>query len=141
MPIEKNVLLELVKGIAETESKTGHRSDASRKLLETYATKYELVVVDSTFKPADSAMVQVRMVQDKVFPHIDLKLPLRLQHLLTYADLEEAFGKGIEAPRPKEPIGFSVMYHFPLNGQITIAAHSERPPEVIHPNIYELMIL
>lgn len=137
-PVDKIVLFQLIKQLAEAEGK--HMPDASRGVLRDFTERYELVVVDSLFKPADSNLVQVRVVHDKEFPHINIQLPLRLERQLTYVDFDHVFGAGMESPRPKEPIGFSVMYPAAKQGDIRVAVHSNQPPEVVSPEIYEILI-
>lgn len=138
-PIDKNVLMKMIKQLAEAEGK--HAPDAGSDLLRDFAERYELVVVDSLFKQVDSSMVLVRVVRDKEFPHIDIQLPLHLQKQLTFADFDHVFGAGIESPRPKEPISFSVMFRADKVGDIRVAVNSHQPPNAIHQEIYEILIL
>ncbi|WDF55612.1 hypothetical protein [Mucilaginibacter sp. KACC 22063] len=137
--VDKNALLELIKQLSKTEGK--NTSNASRDVLRDYAKRYELIVVDSIFKAADSSMVQVRVVHDKQFPHIDIQLPSQLERQLTFADFAQLFGTGVESPRPKEPIGFSVMYIASKVGDIRVMVQSHQPPDVPHPQIYQILIL
>ena len=140
-PVDKKCLLELIEQLAEAESK--HTPDASLDLLKDYAERFEFVIVDSLFRPADSNMVQVRVVHDKEFPHIDVQLPLHLESQLTYVDFDHFFGPGIETPRPKEPIGFSVLYKAAKGegDDIRVAVHSHQLPDASHPEIYQILIL
>ncbi|QXV63703.1 hypothetical protein INP83_11335 [Mucilaginibacter sp. 21P] len=137
--VDKNILLELVKQLADT--KGSHAPEASRALLHDYAGRYEMVMVDSLFKPAACNLVQVRIVPDKDFSYIDIRLPTQLEGQLTYADFDHVFGAGTEPPRPKEPVGFSVMYSASKRADIRVAVNSHQPPEAVHPEIYQILIL
>lgn len=138
-PVDKNALLRLIRQLVETEGE--NTPGVSRDLLRDYSERYKLVVVDNLFKQADSNTVHVRVVHNKEFPHIDVQLPSQLAAQLTYADFDHVFGAGIESPRPKEPIGFSVMYPAAKVGDIRVAVHSRQSPDSVRPEIYQILIL
>jgi hypothetical protein len=68
-------------------------------------------------------------------------LTLNLQKQLTYHDLNQAYGNGIESPRPKEPVGFGVMYHIEGCGNIAVATSSQFPPSVARPVIERITVM
>ncbi|PJJ79253.1 hypothetical protein CLV57_2380 [Mucilaginibacter auburnensis] len=138
-PVDKNALMNIIKQLAEVEGK--HAQDTSSNLLRDWAEKYSLVEVDTLSIHADSNMVKVCVVRNKDFPHIIIQLPVHLQRQLTFADFDHVFGAGIESPRPKEPISFSVMFRAAKVGDIRVAVNSHRPPNAVHPEIYEILIM
>jgi hypothetical protein len=140
-PVDKATLLKIVKSLAQAEGSKGSTPEDGVKLLRSYAELYELVITEKAVRPTNPMAVQVFISRAPDFGYFDFNLPAGLRKQLSYQDLDKAYGPGIESPRPKEPLGFSVMYHVPGGGQIAIMATSQEPPPAAKLGIYQITVM
>lgn len=137
-PVNKLMLLQLIKKLVVIENRTPGQGIA---LLRSFAQNHDLHMISSNQKFKDTTVLQARFNPNKDFPCYYFNLPANFQKQLTYHDLDLAYWKGIESPRPKEPLSFSIMYHVKGGGNIAIMTTSQFPPPVARPMIGRITVM
>jgi len=110
-------------------------------LLRSYTEDYKLVITSQALRSAETDVVHVHVSIGKDLTWFSFELPEALKQQLTYADLKHAYGLGIETPRPKEPMEFSVMFEMAGARSVPIFADSKHPPSAGIDSIFSINVM
>jgi hypothetical protein len=139
--VDKATLLKMVKSMAQTLARKGGNMNDGLKLLQSYTKSYDLVIKHKTPGPVTPATVQVSVYDGRDMNWFAFDVPVKIQQQLTFNDLKNAYGSGIESPPVKEPISFSVMYEVHDARTIAIISESRNLPSAVKPGIFNLLIM